>query len=55
VIGSLDRSGRRRVVVTQTCALSIPPMPAWVMISVIAVGIVDWSVIGAWRMMTHNA
>jgi hypothetical protein len=30
--------------------LEIPPMPTWAMIAVIA----DWSVIGAWRMVTRD-
>ena len=33
----------------------LPPMPTWAMISVIAGWIVGWSVIGAWRMATHDA
>jgi hypothetical protein len=36
-------------------ALGIPPMPTWVMISVIVGWIVGWSGIGAWRMMTRDA
>jgi hypothetical protein len=36
-------------------ALSIPPMPTWAMICVIAGWIAGWSVIGAWRMMTRDA
>jgi hypothetical protein len=36
-------------------ALTIPPMPTWAMISVIAGWIVVWSVVGAWRMMTRDA
>jgi hypothetical protein len=36
-------------------ALSIPPMPTWAMVSVIAGWIVGWSAIGAWRMMTRDA
>jgi hypothetical protein len=36
-------------------ALSIPPMPTWAMITVIAGWIAGWSAIGAWRMMTRDA
>jgi hypothetical protein len=36
-------------------ALSIPPMPTWAMISVIAGWIIGWSAIGTWRMMTRDA
>ena len=36
-------------------ALSIPPMPTWAMISVIAGWIAGWSVIGARRMSTRDA
>ena len=36
-------------------ALSIPPMPTWAMIAVIAGWIAGWSGIGAWRMMTRDA
>ena len=36
-------------------ALSIPPMPTWAMVSVIAGWIIGWSAIGAWRMMTRDA
>ena len=35
--------------------LSIPPMPTWAMVSVIAGWIAGWSAIGAWRMMTRDA
>ena len=36
-------------------ALSVPPMPTWAMISVIAGWIIGGSAIGAWRMVTRDA
>ena len=44
--------GPGRVLLGGRGALGIPPMPTWAMISV---GIVGWSVIGAWRMITRDA
>ena len=34
--------------------LSIPPMPTWAMVAVIAGWIVGWSVIGGWKMVTRD-
>jgi hypothetical protein len=36
-------------------ALSIPPMPTWAMVAVIAGWIVVWTAIGIWRMSTRDA
>lgn len=35
--------------------LHIPPMPTWAMITVIAVWVIGWSAIGAWKMTTRDA
>ena len=43
------------IVLLRRWLLSIPPMPAWAMITVIAGWIVGWSVIGARRMATRDA
>ena len=36
-------------------ALSIPAMPTWAMITVIACWLVGWTAIGAWKMATRDA
>src|SRR5487761_2602746 len=36
-------------------ALSLPPMPTWAMITVIACWLVGWTAIGAWKMATRDA
>jgi hypothetical protein len=36
-------------------ASSLPPMPTWALITVIAGWIIGWSAIGAWKMTTRDA
>lgn len=52
---ALGEHVRGRVLLGGRGVLSIPPMPTWAMISVIAGWIVGWSAIGAWKMMRRDA
>jgi hypothetical protein len=51
----LGAHARGRILFGGRGVLSIPPMPTWAMIAVIAGWIVVWSALGAWRMATRDA
>jgi hypothetical protein len=54
-LAGIDGGGPGRALFGGPGALTIPPMPTWAMITVIAGWILGWSVIGAWRMATRDA